>query len=167
MLDELDLQLIRLLQEDARAQYAKLARATGASEATVKRRVEALIGREIITPITWPNMRALGYHIFAIVGIKIDGYHLDEVAQAISDLPESTLVVTAMGRFDLIAFVVVRDLDSLTALVNDTISAIPGVRETETLVTPKTYKSLLDWRIPVKTTDELVGNSGQPSYAKG
>jgi Lrp/AsnC family transcriptional regulator for asnA, asnC and gidA len=55
-------------------------------------------------------------------------------------------VLTA-GSFDVLAEVVCEDDDSLLALLNDVIRAVPGVRSTETFVYLKLAKQTYSWGV--------------------
>ena len=156
-LDNLDRWLVRYLQDNPRATYATIARETDASESTIKRRVEALIERGVVTPAMLPDVFQLGYETSAFVGLRVDLGQLDTIAAELARLPETTMVAETMGRYDLIIFVAETSNQGLRQLVSGKIAAIPGVRETETFVTPALHKSIREWR--------LVVSDGLPSEA--
>ena len=147
--DLTDLRLIRCLQEDPRASYAEIARRAGTSETTARRRVEALIGSGVLTPAMLPDLYRLGFRTSAMVGLKVELQRLLAVAEAIRALPEVTMVALTTGRYDILFFVAQPTLDDLTRFMVERIAPIPGVRESETLVTPRILKVLGDWRVPL------------------
>ena len=55
-MDELDLKIIGILQSDGRASNAKIARAVGVSEGTVRRRLRRLIKDDIVHVVAVPNL---------------------------------------------------------------------------------------------------------------
>lgn len=148
-LDDLDRWLVRYLQDHPRASYATIARETEASESTIKRRVEALIERGIVTPSMIPDIYQLGYETSAFVGLSVDLGQLDSIAGELARLPETTMVAETMGRYDLMIFIAASSIKSLRQLVSVNIAAIPGVRETETFVTPNLHKTVREWRLAV------------------
>ena len=148
-LDNLDRWLVRYLQDHPRANYATMARETEVSESTIKRRVESLFERGVIVPSMLPDIYQLGYETSAFVGLSVDLEHLDLIAAELTRLPETTMVAETMGRYDFIIFIAASSIQSLRHLVSGHIAAIPGVRETETFVTPALHKSVREWRLEV------------------
>lgn len=157
--DAMDLRLIRLLQADPRAAYATIARQADVSETTVRRRVEALISSGAISISVVPDLKRLGYVSSAFIGLKIDLSRLDDVVAAITPIPEVTFVAVTTGRFDLLIYAAERTLDDLTRFVVSRVASIPGVVDTETLVSPRLLKVLSDWRLP----DPLAESSASTS----
>lgn len=158
-IDKVDLRLIRCLQESPRASYATIARMSGIPGTTVRRRVEALIDAKIITPAMLPDLYKIGYTTSAMVGVKVDMERVDEIALQLKSFPEITLVALTMGRFDIMFFVAQPTLEDLTQFMSQQIAPIEGVRDTETLVTPRILKVLGDWRIPLDgSNDEFPPN---------
>ncbi len=146
--DDLDLRLIRCLQEDPRAAYAKIAREVNVSETTVRRRVEGLLASRAITLAMLPDLYTLGYRASAMVGVKADLERVMMIAKEIRSFPEVTMVALILGRYDILFFVAERSLDDLTRFMTEQIAPITGIRSTETLVAPRVLKVLGDWRIP-------------------
>lgn len=143
-----DLSLIKCLLESPRASYAELARSTGMSETTAKRRVEALIESRVITPAMIPDVRKLGFDTRAILGVKVDLAHINDAAEAISRMPQVTSIHTTLGRYDMIATIASRSLDDLSRTVTEQIALLPGIRDVETFVSTRSVKILRQWRFP-------------------
>lgn len=158
--DRTDLMLIRHLQEDPRATYAEIARAARVSETTVRRRVDALINAHTITPAMLPDLYQLGFRTSAMIGLRVDLHRLHEIAETIRDYAEVTMVAITTGRFDILFFVAFPTLDDLIQFLVDRIASIDGVRDTETMVTPRVLKVLGDWRVPL---DQALGRYETPS----
>ncbi len=154
--DKLDYLLIRCLQENPRGSYATIARMTNASETTVKRRVEALIEGGVITTAVFPNPRKLGYQVQAQIGIRAEPNKLEEIALTLRDFPEVAFVALALGRYDLLVYVVVPGMEQLTRFVVGRLSDIPGVISTDTTMTPRIYKAFANWRVPI---DDFIENA--------
>ena len=151
-LDALDLRLIRCLQDNPRAPYSTIARLTGVSETTVKRRVDDLIANRVIQPAMIANMYRLGYRTRAWLGLKVNLDRMIAIAEELSSMPETTGVTIASGRFNVTAFVVTKSLDELMAFLAERVAPIDGVRDFEVMVVPRVMKVFNDWRVP----DELV-----------
>lgn len=143
-----DLRLIAHLLDSPRASYADLARHTGVSETTAKRRVEALIENGVISPAMIPDVRRLGFETMALVGVKVDLKLIAETAEAISELPQVTSIHMTLGRYDLMATLADRTVGDLATLITDRIAALPGVRDIETFMSVRSVKILHNWRLP-------------------
>jgi DNA-binding Lrp family transcriptional regulator len=148
-----DLDLVRCLLENPRASYADLARQTGVSETTAKRRVDALIEDRVIKPAMIPDVRRLGFETMAIIGLKADLNRLAEAARTISEMPQVTSIHMTLGRYDLIATIADRNLDSLTETITKKIAAVEGIREVETFLSTRALKILHNWRLPEAAGD--------------
>ncbi|CAN5646322.1 hypothetical protein BH24CHL1_BH24CHL1_15450 [soil metagenome] len=151
-----DLKLIRCLQENPRASYATMARATELSETTIRRRVEALINDGVITPAMMPDTLRLGYPVTAFVALKIDVTHRRAVASAIANLPSVTYVAETLGRYDVLLLVAEREVVGLTTFLEEQIAILPGVRDTEVMVIPRTHKSMRAWRVPLDDNGDVA-----------
>ena len=142
-----DRTLIRLLQQNARASFAELSRATGIPESTVRRRVERLQERGVVSFSMSADPAILGYEITAMIGMKVDLPSLDVVGERLRAMPEVTYAAFAMGSLDVILQVVVRSQVELVALLRS-LADIDGVRTTETFLLPEVLKPATAWSIP-------------------
>jgi DNA-binding Lrp family transcriptional regulator len=165
--DALDLRLVRQLLESPRASYADLARGTGVSETTARRRVEALIEARIISPAMIPDVRRLGFTTMAIVGIKVELGLIEQAAEAISNLPQVTSIHMTLGRYDLMATLADRSLENLSSTIIDQIAQLPGIRDVETFVSTRALKILHNWRLPPEPDDAPFLPNGIEDEAEG
>lgn len=149
-IDMVDLTLIRYLQDHPRASYSMISRETGVGESTVRRRIEQLTESRIITNAVIPNVYRLGYRTRATVALRVELGQVMHVAEAIRVLPEVGFVSVTTGRWDLTFFVILPSLESLTDFMVQRIAPIPGIKDSETLVTPRVLKVFADWRVPVE-----------------
>lgn len=143
-----DLKLVAHLLDYPRATYADLARNTGVSETTARRRVEALIEERVITPAMIPDVRRLGFQTMALVGVKVDLEHITKTSESISDLSQVTSIHVTLGRYDLMVTLADRSVGDLASLITDQIAILPGIRDIETFMSVRSLKILHDWRLP-------------------
>jgi Lrp/AsnC family transcriptional regulator for asnA, asnC and gidA len=164
-LDRIDLQIIRYLQDAPRASYATIARDLGVvSDATVKRRIDQLIADGVIVPAMIPDLYRLGFGSLALLGLRIDLARLDDIAETLCAYPETTWIVGTVGKFDLIVFVASQSVEELLHFTGQRVATIPGVRNVDTLIAPRLFKQLRDWRVPL---DTVLGLTGAPLPANG
>ena len=152
-----DRTLIRLLQQNARASFAELSRATGIPESTVRRRVERLQERGVVSFSMSADPAVLGYEITAVIGLKVDLSRLDVVGEQLRAMPEVTYAAFAMGSLDVILQVVVRSQVELVTLLRS-LADIDGVQRTETFLLPAILKPATAWAIP--EGDQGDGDNG-------
>lgn len=77
--------------------------------------------------------------ITAIVLVKTAVDRVDEVAEAIAELPAVTEVYSVTGEFDLVALVRVRRHDELAQAIPGRLNKVDGVVATETHIAFRTY----------------------------
>jgi len=143
-LDDTDKSLLAELQRDGRESYAALAKVVGLSEAAVRQRVQRLLDDGVVQIVGVTDAHVMGFQRWAMIGIVVEG-DVRVVADALVAVPEIDYVVLTAGSFDVLAEVVCEDDDTLLALLNDTIRAIPGVRSTETFVYLSLAKQTYSW----------------------
>ena len=133
-MDELDRNVIAILQSDGRASNAKIARAVGVSEGTVRRRLRRLIDDDVIQVLAVPNLEQMGYGTSAVIGIQTEPGKVEHVADTITALPESHYVSITTGPYDVFVWVGVESPEQLWAFLKNSVGTIDGVKRLETLV---------------------------------
>lgn len=132
-IDETDRRIIALLQEDARQSNAAIARIIEVSEATVRRRIKIMVESGTVTIRAVPNPVMFGLNTTGMIGVDVEPDKLESVANQIKKRDEVGFLGVSTGRYDLVSWVQVRNLDDLREFL-EVLSKIPGVRKTETLV---------------------------------
>jgi Lrp/AsnC family transcriptional regulator, regulator for asnA, asnC and gidA len=144
LLDDANRAIIEQLQADGRRSYAAIATAVGLSEAAVRQRVQRLLDSGVMQIVAVTDPLQLGFARQAMVGVRADG-DLAEVADKLAALPEVDYVVVTAGSFDLLVEVVCNNDEHLLSLLNNSIRAVPGVRDSETFVYLKLAKQTYTW----------------------
>lgn len=146
-IDTIDREILRLLGEDARQPNAAIARVVGVSEATIRRRIKNMIGDGALTIRAVPNPQKFGLSTTAMIGIDVQPDKLDMVAAELNDRDEVGFLAVSTGRYDLLAWILVKHLDEMSSFLEEFLSKVPGIRKTETLVLLDVKKRTLT-RIP-------------------
>jgi Lrp/AsnC family transcriptional regulator, regulator for asnA, asnC and gidA len=131
-IDEIDQRIIEALQIDGRRPFTRLATELGISEASVRQRVTNLMNTQVMQIVAITNPLKMGYALAGMIGIRVSGDRLLEVAQEISAFDEVIYLIICAGSFDLLAEVVCRDNDHLLNFLTDKLYKVPGVQQTET-----------------------------------
>lgn len=146
--EELDSQIINLLQQNPRASYSTIARKLGASDTTVRRRMNTLFENDRVRMVVLPDPSRVGFPFSALVLVKTTPGETGNVAQAISDLWQSTYVSEVVGSESVSCIVRERSLVALSSLINDTIGSIEGVVSSDSHVVTRVFKGWGQWRLP-------------------
>lgn len=141
-LDEIDLSILQALRRDGRVAFAQIAGQLGVSPGMIRQRYNRLVEQGILKVIAITNPLQMGYKTMAMIGIRVDGSKLLEVAEKISALEEVIYMVICSGRFDIFAEVVCRDHEDLLQFLTEKLSAIEGVRESESFMHLKIVKEV-------------------------
>ncbi len=142
VLDEIDRQVIERLRKDGRASFSQIAEQLNVSAGMIRLRYNRLVEEGYLRVVAITNPLRLGYRTMAMIGIRVDGTKLLEVAAEISKLEEVIYLVVASGRFDLFAEVACRDPDHLLEFISGKLSRIEGVRESESFMHLKIMKEI-------------------------
>lgn len=130
-LDEIDLSLLRIIQEQARISNVDLADRIGLSPAPCLRRVQALERAGVIKRyVALLNPHALGSDVTVFVQISLDlqvGGRLDMFEQHIIQRPEVLECYLMTGDSDYLLRVIVPDVAAYERFLKDALTRIEGV----------------------------------------
>ena len=135
-LDEIDLDLIRLLQQNARITNADLSAAVGIAQSTCITRVRSLVARGIISGFSVnvePAQLGLGTQVLILVTLRAGARaHLSDFMQQMRERPEVIQVFFLGGSEDFIVHLAVKDSDSVREFVLENLSNNATVASTRT-----------------------------------
>lgn len=166
-LDEFDRQIIHLLQTNGRLSHVEIARSLGLSEGTVRKRLDRLIHAGIIRIVAVTNPAALGLAASVFIGIQAELSRLGEVAQRLAALPEVQSVDIVTGTYDVIIEAALPSAEHLLSFLVDKVSAIPGVKRTETSHVMQALKRSCDWSIMELTHVQTMPSSPADQVVPG
>lgn len=141
-LDQTDLAIIDALQQDGRVAFAQIAEQLGVSPGMIRQRYSRLVEQGFLKVVAITNPLRMGYKTMAMIGIRVDGSKLLDVAAKVSKLDEVIYMVISSGRFDIFAEVVCHDHEELLRFITEKLSTIDGVRESESFMHLKIVKEV-------------------------
>jgi len=98
-LDDIDRNILRILQEDARKSYREIQNDLGISIGTIHNRISKLKSKGVISGYTLKLDNAeLGYKLTFLIRIQVDGKHTPEILEQISKIPEVCSVFHTTGE---------------------------------------------------------------------
>lgn len=134
-LDEVDREILRILQQNARTPFSEIAREIEMSSATVHDRVNRLEEAGVIEGYhASVNPKALGWGISAIVGMQVDQGRETETLRRLEAFDNVQEVHLTTGRWDVILRVYAEDADALRELMFSGIADMDGFDRTQTMV---------------------------------
>jgi len=139
MMDEIDLQIIEKLTNDARMSFRKIADELKISPDTVINRYQKLQENGIIRGSTVViNPKKIGYHCMAaflvdasslhMLGNEVDPVDSSLILEKLISMPNIILATKTVGDHDLLAIGVAMDFEHLIHMVHE-IARIPGVKD--------------------------------------
>lgn len=144
-LDEIDQKLIDLLKKDGRMPIAELARQVNLSRVGASDRLNRLKDKGVIRGfIALIDNISVGWVCSAFFDIEVDPQVIDDVAQALSEHPEIIVVYLMTGGTKLHAHALLKDNTHLAEFLRKDIYSINGVKNVETSIMLKRYKSELN-----------------------
>jgi Lrp/AsnC family leucine-responsive transcriptional regulator len=148
-IDDKDLQILALVQRDARLPQAEVGRRVGLSTAAVNERLKKLEQRGIITGYAaLVDPERIGCDITAFVEVFIEHPRFESAfVDRMKQIPEVQEVHHVTGEFSCLLKIKVWDRRALQRLLLDEINSLPGVRQTRTVIALSTSKE--DFRIPL------------------
>ncbi len=154
-LDELDLKILKILQEDARRPFQEIARDLEVSGGTVHVRYSKLKEMGIIrgTRILM-DFQKLGFEVCAFVGINLhNARDYSVVVEKLKDFREIIEVHSTTGAYNFFAKVVAKNTRGLHFFLTEQLQNMPEIQSTETLIA---LDSPIDRDIPIDK-DRIIG----------
>ena len=159
-LDDLDLEIVRILSADGRASYSEMSKTLGVSVGTVRNRVNHMRSTGMLYFNVWLDPHRSGIGVIATLLLKVRAGRLPAVASALIDFDETGYVATLAGEHDLIVDAFCRDVAHLSRLVHDEIQTIEGVIEVRSyVVTDIKYESSLNIRGVINQPGDSTSDS--------
>lgn len=139
-LDETDLAFLAELARDGRTACAELARVTGLSESTARRRMEHLqdVGAVFFDVEIDPAL--LGYPTRATLWATVAPADLAAAGAALAAHPGVPFVAAVTGSANLVAVVLCRDTEELYEFLTGRLGSLPAIRQVELAPVVRTVK---------------------------
>lgn len=145
MFSTLDMGILEILCENARATSAEIAAMTGATEAQVKASLASLRAQGVLvgyqTLVNWEHTDR--EFVQAVIEVNVQPQRekgFDAIAQRIVQYDEVKSLYLMSGAYDLMVQCEARTLRELASFVHSRLSVIEGVTGTSTHFMLKTYK---------------------------
>ena len=141
-LDETDIKVIEALRKDGRVAFSQIAEQLGVSPGMIRQRYNRLVEDGYLKVAAITNPLRMGLKTMSMIGVRVDGDKMVQVAEKIADFDEVVYIVVVSGRYDILVEVFCRDHDQLLTFLTEKLSRVDGVRETETFMHLKIIKEI-------------------------
>ena len=141
-LDETDLKIIETLRKDGRMAFAQIAEQLSVSPGMIRQRYNRLVDMGYLKVAAITNPLRMGLKTMAMIGVRVDGDKMVQIAEQIAAFDEVVYIVIVSGRYDILAEVFCRDHAELLTFLTEKLSRVDGVRETESFMHLKIVKEI-------------------------
>ncbi len=146
-LDDLDLEILRILQDNARTPLSEVAKRVGAPEATVRYRVRRMEEAGVIRGYhALLDPAGAGFPLSLIILVDADPERADRVFDAVGEMPEVTHVFMLTGKYNVVAIFHARDTAHVSE-IDSRVRSLEGVRAAESLLV--TGRVRMNLRLPI------------------
>lgn len=128
LLDDLDIAILRHLEQDGRRSYSEIAEELGVAVSTVSARVSKLIDRNVVSILAVVNPLEVGLEAPAIINMTIEPRHYERAVEIILEYPEVNFASMTSGEYNLIVDVFCRDANHLTELITQRLYRVAGIQ---------------------------------------
>lgn len=133
--DKPDIEILRMLSENARKPYLEIARDLGMSGAAVHQRVQRLTANNVILGSECIiNPSSMGFEVVAYLGIcTMPGTDVAKLVEELKKIPNITECHVVAGRYDIIAKLHAHDNKHMLEIIQEHMRSL-DIASTETMV---------------------------------
>jgi len=144
-MDDIDLQIIKFLNEDGRTPFSQIAKRLDVSTGMIRQRYHRLVQDGLLQVVAVTNPMLMGFTTMAHIGVKADGGRLQEITDQIAAFEEVIYLVLLSGSYDLHIEVVCRDNAHLLEFLTHKLNSVEGVKDSETFICMQIAKEVYTW----------------------
>lgn len=131
-LDKIDHKILQKLLEDGRASFSSIAKETKLTDVAIKKRVESLFRKGVISSISANlNYKVLGYENPIFVQMRTDMSKHKDLIKKFNSFDYVLELYQVLGEYNLIAKIVVPNLDAAERFIND-LGLVDGISDIKT-----------------------------------
>lgn len=155
-IDRLDLNILRMLQEDGRRPYSEIASYLNVSEGTIRSRINRMLEERVFEFIIHTNPLKVGLEVQAIIGLSTQLGKQEHVAMCLGQYPEVRFIGAFSGQHDLIIQAYFRSNEELVNFVNRALSKIDGIISADVSLELKQYKDSFSYVTSNEEDDNIL-----------
>ncbi len=134
--DNLDLQILSILMEDATIPYTEIAKKLIVSGGTIHVRMKKMQELQVIKGShLMIDPQKIGYDICAFLGIFLEkGSQYKDAVENLRNIKEIVELHYCTGLYSMFAKIICRDTTHLRHVLNEDIQGVKGIQRTETFI---------------------------------
>ena len=153
-IDEVNVNILSILQNDARTPFTKIADKLDVSDATIHFRVKKMEAMGLIEKYTLIlNDEKAGKPITTYVMIRVDPSTVEEVCRELFKLEEIYEICEIHERYDILVKVRGHNLNEVRDIIINKLRSIPGILGSEAYTVYKTWKKDFGVKIEAEQKD--------------
>jgi Lrp/AsnC family transcriptional regulator for asnA, asnC and gidA len=135
-IDNLDIEILSILMNDATTAYTEIAKELIVSGGTIHVRMKKMQDMGIIKGSNLIiDAQKVGYDICAFLGIYLEkGSIYHDAVEKLKQVKEIVELHYTTGAWSMFAKIICRDTTHLRHVLNDQVQAVPGIQRTETFI---------------------------------
>lgn len=135
-LDNLDIQILSILMDDATIPYTEIAKKLIVSGGTIHVRMKKMQDLEIIKGShLMIDPQKIGYDVCAFLGIFLEkGSQYKDAVESLKKVKEIVELHYTTGSYSMFAKIICRDTNHLRHVLNEDIQGVKGIQRTETFI---------------------------------
>lgn len=151
-LDELDIEILRMIVANARVPFLEVARKCDVSGAAIHQRIQRFVRLGIINGSQFNvNPEKVGYETCAYVGLYLkDPESFDAVTDALRKIPEVVECHYTTGGYDMFIKIYARNNHHLMNIIHDKLQPL-GLSRSETVIS---FHEEIHRQVPILTAKE-------------
>ena len=144
--DNLDLQILSELSNDASISVPRLSKKIDVNSSVIYSRIKRLVKRKLIERFTIVvNDAELGYNVKALTGINMDSKKRDHIIEELFKIDGVREVAEVTGRFDILVTMYSKSLEQMHKIVSEKIGRIDGVQSSESFIEMKSRTKIMPY----------------------
>lgn len=133
-IDEIDVAILKEVQEDSKTSYRDIAKKLGLSVGTVHNRVKKMSELGVIKSFAAVlDPEKLGFDLTAVILMQVDGGHIVDVERALAKSKSVMAVYDTTGDFDIITIAKFKSREELNTFIKETLK-MPNVKRSVTSI---------------------------------
>lgn len=135
-LDQLDVQILSILMEDASIAYTEIAKKLEVSGGTIHVRMKKMEEMGVIKGSNLQiNPQLVGFDVTAFLGIYLEkGSQYKNAVEQLKGIKEVVELHYCTGTYSMFAKIICRDTEHLRTVLNEGIQSVEGIQRTETII---------------------------------
>lgn len=133
-IDEIDIAIMKEVQEDSKTSYRDIAKKLGLSVGTVHNRVKKMSDMGVIKSFAAVlDPEKLGFDLTAVILMQVDGGHIVDVEKTVAKSKSVMAVYDTTGDYDIITIAKFRSREELNGFIKETLK-MPYVKRSVTSI---------------------------------